>query len=420
MSHLPEQLQTPRAPFDARRKRQRGSVYVYLFFALAALMGIGAWATETSRVWRVKNQLQAVADSAALAAVGGLFGSDFTTISAGAAQAAARDLADEHQILSTTINLNNADIQVGSWDMSTNTFTPIPGGTDPDEVRAVRVVARRDSKANGEVPTIFAGVFAATIYDGATDSGGAAIDPASVATIAVNSDAIAYWGYAGSADTGVVDLPIAVDCCAVSGDSGGSLCQANYCDEIAANPPNPCPLTTGPTATCLDFTSDPTQNACWTAFDGSDPTVDDITLIAQVNAGNTQSIGGPIYVGRSSRAPVVEEIKDRFEGRPPYTSPAGTDTSGDGNVDSWVVRLPIIECQNPGLSCNTPNPQTVSGFACFEVQEVLEAGALGVGSLASIRGRFLCSSDPRCVRDGLGPGGVIVGALSSQSPVIVE
>ena len=127
-------------------------------------------------------------------------------------------------------------------------------------------------------------------------------------------------------------------------------------------------------------------------------------------ANGSPAVGGPIYVGRGERENVVDTIKDRFEGI--GQAPAGVDTDGDSVIDSWVVRLPILECQNPGgRRCSNSQPQTVTGYACFEVQEVEDD---------QIRGRFLCPSDVRCVRNGLGPGGTIAGALSSQSPVIVE
>ena len=50
------------------RRRENGSVMIFVVIALGALIALAAWSTETSRIWRVKSQLQAIADTAALAA----------------------------------------------------------------------------------------------------------------------------------------------------------------------------------------------------------------------------------------------------------------------------------------------------------------------------------------------------------------
>ena len=110
---------------------------------------------------------------------------------------------------------------------------------------------------------------------------------------------------------------------------------------------------------------------------------------------------------------MIGEIRDRFEGRGGYP-PAGVDTNSDGNVDSWVVVLPLVQCQNPGAHCSSGDPQNVVGFVCFDIHEVRTIRP------SRIKGTFLCSSDPRCDGTGLGPGGSVPGGLSAQAPVIVD
>jgi hypothetical protein len=133
-----------------------------------------------------------------------------------------------------------------------------------------------------------------------------------------------------------------------------------------------------------------------------------------IEGGNPQTIEGDVYLDNGDKVPVIREIRDRFEGRGGYNQPAGTDTDGNGIVDSWVVVLPVVECQNPGTHCASGSPQTIVGFVCFDVHEVL------VTPQKIIKGTFLCPTDPRCDGDGLGPGGSVPGGLSADFPVIVN
>ncbi|MGH7287163.1 MAG: hypothetical protein ACREI8_03995 [Myxococcota bacterium] len=84
-------------------------------------------------------------------------------------------------------------------------------------------------------------------------------------------------------------------------------------------------------------------------------------------------------------------------------NPPGTDLDGDGDSDSWLVPLPIMECQNPGPHCASGTPQKIVGVACFDIQEVLGAPD------KEIRGSFVCPGDPRFSASacgvGFGPGG---------------
>jgi len=370
-------------------ERQRGSILVFVTVALAALIGFAAWSTETGRAWQTKSQLQAAADSAALAGVGNLLSSDFQSIDEAGARAAATAYGAEHVAMGTNLTIAAADVEVGSWDMDAQTFTPMPGSTDPDVVRAVRVAARRDNTANGPVETVL----------------GRALG---VDSIAVNTDAIAEWGFAGSGGPGTVDLPIAIDCCAVSGSRAGATCAENYCQFVSNAIPNPCQLSTGETVSCLEFYSTPEQNACWTTFNSDSPSVNVPDMTDIVRNGNEGTIGNePIYIDNGTKTPVVQDIKDRFDAE-------GSDTNGDGAVDSWVVALPIIECQNPGDQCASGDRQDIVGFLCMDIREVI------VTPDKLIKGTFICPTDPRCDLKGFGPGGTIAGSISADYPVIVN
>jgi len=368
-----------------KTKRENGAVLPFVMVSLFALLAFAAWSTETGRVWQTKSQLQAAADSAALAGVGSLFSADFTTVDAGAARTAAMTYGAEHVALGTNLTIAAADVEAGSWDMASQTFTPLPGNIDPNVVRAVRVVARRDTIANGPIDTIL----------------GRALG---VNSIPVSTGAVAEWGFAGSGGPGMVDLPIAIDCCAVAGPA----CTANYCETVSNTVSNPCLLSTGETTSCLEFFSTPEQNACWTEFDGDHPAVSVPGMTDIVQNGNSGDIGDdPIYLDNGTKTPVVQDVKDRFEAE-------GSDTNGDGIVDSWVVSLPVVECQNPGDQCASGDTQQIVGFLCMDIREII------VTPDKLIKGDFICSTDSRCDKPGFGPGGGLIGSISADYPVIVN
>jgi Flp pilus assembly protein TadG len=382
----------------ARKKaREEGSALLFVTIGLLVLLAFAAWATETSRVWQAKTQLQAAADASSLAGVGNLLTNNFTTVDEAAARTAATSYGPHHKALDTPITIAATDVDAGSWDMATRNFTPLPGSNDPAQVRAVRVRTRRDDSVNGPVQTILGKVVG-------------------VDSIPVNTEAVAYWGLAGSGEPGVVDLPITIDCCAISGNTPASACTQHYCETVSSERPNPCPLESGVTTTCLEFYATPEQNACWTVFDPDGPAVSTSDLRDVIEDGNPHEIeGDPIYIDNGTKTPAIRDIRDRFLGLGNFApDPAGTDTDGDGVIDSWVVVLPVVECQNPGDHCASGDPAEIKSFICFDIHEVIPTPD------GLIKGDFLCPTDPRCDNEGLGPGGDIPGTLSSAYPVIVD
>jgi len=390
-----------------RRQGERGSVLVFVTIALVALLAFAAWSTETGQAWTAKGQLQAASDSAALAGAGELLEPNAGTASdPAAAIAAAQSYGQENHSIGVAITIPAGDIQTGSWDMENRVFTALPGSTDPEQVRAVKVLGRRDDTANGPIPTVLGRIFG-------------------VDDIPIAADAIAYIGFAGLLPPGTAVLPIAIDCCKISGSS----CDQDYCEYVASNPPNPCALSDDPAragtmVSCLEFaSSNGAQNACWTELDPADSSINTPGLEDIIESGNPVAVGNdPIYVDNGSKTAVLKEIWNRFHDAGKYSGDpegGGADTNDNGVNDSWVIPLPIIECQYPGDGCAGGSSQEIVGVVCFDVQEVSTPSE----GEKQIKGEFVCPGDPRWDDSkcsvGFGPGGE-VPTIDAQYPVLVD
>jgi Flp pilus assembly protein TadG len=385
----------------AAGRRERGNVLVFVTVALLALFGFAAWSTETGQAWTARGQLQAASDAAALAGAGELIEpNEGAPADPGAATAAAQAFGLQNETLGVPIDIPAGDIATGSWDVPTRTFTPLPGSTDRTVVRAVRVLGRRDDVANGPIPTVLGRIMG-------------------VDSIAVNTEAIGYLGFAGLMPAGTALLPVTIDCCAISGPA----CDRDYCEEIASNPPNPQPVPDGDfkdeMVTALEFHSTPEQNACWSELSSTASSISASGLQDIVADANPVAVGAdPVYVDNGTKTPVLDEIQQRFLGQGAYSGhPAGEDTNGNGTIDSWLVPFPIVECQNPGAHCASGTPQRIVGVACFDLLWA------ATGSDKRIYGRFVCPSDPRfdgsACDVGFGPGGE-VPTMDAQYPVLVD
>jgi Flp pilus assembly protein TadG len=371
-------IESNRNPAHRRSRRsEAGAVMVTLLVAMVALLAIASLAIDGGMLWAARTQMQNAADGAALAAGRNLIDADAPAVTLAAAEAAAVSTAGENRAVSTpSITLLPADITYGDWDLDTRTFNTGVDLTNPDEVTAVDVVARLDNSTTGRIPSYLAGVLGRDDF-------------------AVTASATAYLGYAGGILPGNAKLPIAIDCCKLAGPA----CDQDYCSTITANPPNPCtldePQLSGANdVSCLEFHNTSEQNACWTVFDGDSPSINTNALVDIVSDGNTYEISTdvPVYLDNGDKVPVIGEISDIFlgdgghvgnaQGVDRYTNPVGQPSK----PDSWVVSLPVVECQTD-THCAGGSPSQIVGAVCFEIREVI------VTPDKIIRGRFLCKDD---------------------------
>ncbi len=158
-----------------RLKNQRGAVAILVaILVFFVLIGIMALAIDVGYFYATKNELQDIADAAALAGAGKL-GSIYTSMTLAeqdthdfeadrsAIEASAREVVRDDESEDSKnpaggkdiIEILDADIQIGNWDPSADPkFNP--SWTLPD---AVKVTVRRDDSANNPIATFFGIIF---------------------------------------------------------------------------------------------------------------------------------------------------------------------------------------------------------------------------------------------------------------------
>lgn len=127
-----------------------GMVLLYVMLALAAFVGMVSLSVDVAHVQVVKSQLRQAADAAARYAAVGLQTSPTAALN-NAVIAAGYNVCDGTAV---TLDPNN-DIQLGSWNASSRTFTPLTGSAQ-SAATAVRVTARRTVATGNAVKLSFA------------------------------------------------------------------------------------------------------------------------------------------------------------------------------------------------------------------------------------------------------------------------
>jgi hypothetical protein len=150
-------------------KDQQGVAAIMVGVALIMLLGFTALAVDLGYVMVTRNELQNIADGAALGATRqlgiiyeGLNYGELPTYVCDPALLTnvAREIALKNAAAGKYIAINDSDVTIGTWDAVTKILTPTLIGAD-----AVRVRVRRDSAANGPIPTFFARIFGKDTMD---------------------------------------------------------------------------------------------------------------------------------------------------------------------------------------------------------------------------------------------------------------
>ena len=386
------------------RRDRRGVAMITVLVALVALIAAGALAIDVGLVLAARTQLQNSTDAAALAGGANLIDKTGPSVTLSEAETAVLDQAGLNPSVAAPdgVVVDTADVFYGHWDIETRAFDSSVDLSDPEAVNAVDVVTRSDGVTNSPIPAVMAKILGRDSF-------------------AVTAHATSYLGFAGRVGKGKLDLPIAIDCCKLR----GSDCKQDYCETID-EPPNPCPLTKsvpdsqGPaTVSCLEFSNTAEQNACWTVYDGENSPVGADEVRDMVETGYQEEVEAlfPIYVDNGVKTSAIGEVEDRMQGNKSYGDPAGTDRYApfDGVADSWVVGLPVIECQSE-THCGAGTVADMVGFVCFEIREVISSPD------HIIKGRFLCPTDDlfdECKVGPTGTGGDDFG-IRADFPVLVR
>ena len=342
-----------------KKLNQRGVTGITVSLVLGVMVMMAAFAIDIGHALVTRNELQNAADSAALSA-GLQLGMNYLALPPGDQQDMSRDLTGQEQSQIVTagetasyansaaqhnISIAAGEVEFGTWDLNTKTFTPTV--TRPN---AIQVTARRDGTANGPIGTFFAGIFG-------------------INTMNVSATAVAALGPAGGpTPPGVPNAPFGI-----SEDWFNGVAQCG--DEISFSPAN-----------------DPAKGcAAWHQFEeqtggGNNPQ----HCQGGGNGGGNGGNGGAnssmlnnvidcIEAGNYSPPPVIPgQTQYEFTGGevasafPPLKSLFDTvkEYNSQTGRDEWQVQIPVYEAN--GCS-NTTGSVTIVGYANAAVWKVESA-----------------------------------------------
>jgi Flp pilus assembly protein TadG len=138
--------------FSSSRSHQqrRGAIAVLAALLLVFMVGMVAFAVDLGYLALAKTQLQTAADSAALA------GAAASSLSVSGIQQVAQTCANYNQVAGRQVQLNTTDIQVGTWNAATRTFSAATGGATGN---AVKATVRTGANYGGATPLFFGKIF---------------------------------------------------------------------------------------------------------------------------------------------------------------------------------------------------------------------------------------------------------------------
>ncbi len=308
-----------------RLNDQKGTVVVVVALLLLLLVGFAALAVDVGYMMVKRNELQNIADSAALAATGKL-GSIYKSMDYASQQAYVASAADIDPVAtalgsSMSTPIRDSDVTIGRWSFTTNTFTP--GLTKPN---AVRVFSRRDSVANGPVQTLLAQVVG-------------------INSIPVSAGATASLSGLSHVPEGGLPIPVGIS---------QAWFTHNYCNQ---------PIRLYPT-------NDPAGCAGWNVYEeprANDPTLKSILQglangtyqSPDTTAGDTvyNFTGGTLANEFAYMQQLFDVMKVKNDGV----------LDKDTDPTTWTTSVPVYDWPD----CSNPNkPITIVGFATITITSV--------------------------------------------------
>ena len=170
--------------FILKIKEKRGAVAIIAAIMINfVLIGIMALAIDVGYLFATRNQLQNIADGAALAAAGKLADQNLNgeSLDAAAIIRVAQEIGENNQAGEKFgIDIRDNDVVIGRWkdpDLDPNGLYKTSDSPD-----AVRVTARRDGQANNSVRTFFGVIFGVNSVEMTADATAALSGPIQLAS----------------------------------------------------------------------------------------------------------------------------------------------------------------------------------------------------------------------------------------------
>ena len=367
-------------------RNQAGATAVIVAITLPMLIGFTALAVDVGYMHVTKNELQNVADAAALAGAGYL-GSIYEGLSYDDQQTyefsrsdivdVVQEVAGKNQAAGMNIGIINADVTIGTWFGGTGTLTPIPITIPATPIvgpNAVRVIARRDGSVNGPILTFFARIFNIDAVNVVADATAALTGPGMLNTGELKVPfSLSENNFPNNCTNPITFSPTADSCAgwhnvfdsANASDIGNKLLgliqgdiNQTYVDDVTG-----APLVNGPAWLTNNFNmiAPPVAEIPPVVITGDKINhqggkVSSLFLGGRLDtttAAGDLDINGPIMGDAKHPAP-FPALFDYFRRR---------DNDGDNSI--WTTTVPVYEddavCENPS------GPITIIGFATIEI-----------------------------------------------------
>lgn len=137
---------------------RRGSATLWGVVFTGTLLGIAALTVDAALLYGSRGDLQAAADSAALA------GASALTIDPAEVRSRATGYAAANHAAGEPVEIRHEDIVLGTWDYDAKSFTPL-ASSEEDEADAVRVTTRLATETGNPLALAFAGIFGTSEAD---------------------------------------------------------------------------------------------------------------------------------------------------------------------------------------------------------------------------------------------------------------
>lgn len=374
------------------RNGEKGVVAVVVAILLLLLLGFVALVVDIGFGLTAKTQLQAAADSAALAGA-----ARFNRTNAGITTARNDAIlyAGKNKVAGASVTLPPGDVEVGSWDKQTQSFRPILLGQSgyPDTVDTLRVTLRQETAIGTALKTSFARLL-----------GRPTLNVRTIATAKTSGPSQCV-----DSDDPLIDcnLSIPVVLCSdkITHQNGSPYCQVAITvyptiSEIGALTSFFDPQASVPTIKSYIDGDTPSVYArsCLAGCDNKPP-IDNKSVVKLTNGAD---------------ASIFKAIRDKYDEK---VSPclSGVCEDADGNsVKEWKTYVAVISC-GAGSSFSLNGTACVVGFAKFNLEEVCVSNqpCNHQGGQTGVKGLF---GFLKCQEGGLsqnaGTGGRDFGTMS--------